>query len=162
MIPTPLARDAVNRSGQAKRYLEQGEVNLQDWIAATPMWPTPTATMADRGGRGDLLQAARGNTSPSGRFATPEPKRWPTPCATDYKGPNPLTRQPCDDDLPTRVLRDSFATPTARDWRSGKASPETHAKNSRPLSEQIGGSLNPTWVEALMGFPFGWTDTDLT
>jgi DNA (cytosine-5)-methyltransferase 1 len=50
------------------------------------------------------------------------------------------------------------ATPTARDWRSGKASEETHARNSRPLSEQIGGSLNPTWVEWLMGWPLGWTD----
>ena len=28
----------------------------------------------------------------------------------------------------------------------------------RPLSEQIGGSLNPTWVEWLMGWPLGWTD----
>jgi DNA (cytosine-5)-methyltransferase 1 len=32
--PTPLARDAHNRSGQAKRYLEQGRVNLQDRMAA--------------------------------------------------------------------------------------------------------------------------------
>jgi hypothetical protein len=33
-FPTPLARDATNRSGQAKRYLEQGRVNLQDRMAA--------------------------------------------------------------------------------------------------------------------------------
>jgi hypothetical protein len=51
-----------------------------------------------------------------------------------------------------------FATPTARDWRSGKASQATMDKNSRPLIEQIGGSLNPTWVEWLMGWPLGWTD----
>jgi hypothetical protein len=50
-----------------------------------------------------------------------------------------------------------LATPTARDWRSGKASEATHAKNSRPLSEQVGGALNPTWVEWLMGFPLEWT-----
>jgi hypothetical protein len=31
-------------------------------------------------------------------------------------------------------------------------------RNARPLSEQIGGSLNPTWVEWLMGWPLGWTD----
>ena len=57
--------------------------------------------------------------------------------------------------------RTEFATPTARDWRSGKASEETHCKNSRPLSEQVGGALNPTWVEWLMGFPKGWTDLDV-
>lgn len=28
----------------------------------------------------------------------------------------------------------------------------------RPMSEQIGGSLNPDWVEVLMGWPKGWTD----
>ena len=54
----------------------------------------------------------------------------------------------------------SLPTPTARDWRSGKASQATHDKNSRPLSEQIGGQLNPTWVEWLMGFPLGWTALD--
>jgi len=50
------------------------------------------------------------------------------------------------------------ATPTSLDWRSGKASQATLEKNSRPLSEQVGGSLNPTWVEWLMEFPIGWTD----
>lgn len=51
-----------------------------------------------------------------------------------------------------------FPTPTARDWRSRKASQATMEKNARPLSEMIGGSLNPTWVEWLMGWPLGWTD----
>jgi DNA (cytosine-5)-methyltransferase 1 len=50
-----------------------------------------------------------------------------------------------------------WPTPTGRDWRSGKASPETMAKNSRPLSEVAGGQLNPSWVDWLMGFPIGWT-----
>lgn len=49
------------------------------------------------------------------------------------------------------------ATPTARDWRSGKASQATMDRNSRPLSEQVGGQLNPPWVEWLMGWPIGWT-----
>jgi hypothetical protein len=30
-------------------------------------------------------------------------------------------------------------------------------RNSRPLSEQVGGQLNPTWVEWLMGWPIEWT-----
>ncbi len=50
-----------------------------------------------------------------------------------------------------------WPTPTARDWRSGKASPATHARNARPLNEKVGGNLNPTWTEWLMGFPLGWT-----
>ena len=55
-----------------------------------------------------------------------------------------------------------WATPTARDWRSGAASQETLERNARPLSEQIGavqsGPLSAAWVEQLMGFPEGWTD----
>lgn len=84
-----------------------------------------------------------------------------------------------------------WATPAARDWKSGKASQETMKGNSRPLNEQVTnwatptssmitdgdmaqakfhsserpnyqsvntGSLNPDWVEALMGYPPGWTD----
>lgn len=50
-----------------------------------------------------------------------------------------------------------LATPTARDWRSGQASAETHDRNARPLSEQVGGLLNPRFVEAMMLLPIGWT-----
>lgn len=87
--------------------------------------PTATATMGDRGGRGDLTQALRGNESPSGRYTLP--------------------------------------TLTARDWRSGKASEATLAKNSRPLNETIyamgqTGRANPEWLELFMMFPQRWTD----
>jgi len=80
---------------------------------------------------------------------------WPTPtvCGNyNRKGASPTS----GDGLATAVLK--CATPTAKDWRSGKASDATMERNSRPLSEQIGGSLNPTWVEWLMGWPLGWTD----
>jgi hypothetical protein len=56
------------------------------------------------------------------------------------------------------VAATMWPTPLSRDWRSGKASQATHDKNARPLSETVGGQLNPTWVEWLMGFPLGWTD----
>lgn len=65
--------------------------------------------------------------------------------------------------LPMLVPRTSdtgsgfWATPTSRDWRSGKASQKTMGRNSRPLSEQVGGHLNPDWVEWLMGYPIGWS-----
>lgn len=64
-----------------------------------------------------------------------------------------------------------YPTPRASDWRSGSVSEQTHGKNSRPLCEQIvrmeasgdstrPTSLNPAWVEWLMGFPIGWTDCE--
>lgn len=80
---------------------------------------------------------------------------WPTPRSTDGSkgGPGRSKKRAGGGNLRTFV-----ATPTARDWKSGKASQATMDRNARPLSEQIGGSLNPTWVEWLMGWPLGWTD----
>jgi hypothetical protein len=82
-------------------------------------------------------------------------KTWPTPIASDSRGSSGQQRPGKQVQLVDAV---KFATPLSRDWRSGKASQATLNKNSRPLNEQIGGSLNPTWVEWLMGWPLGWTD----
>ena len=55
-----------------------------------------------------------------------------------------------------------LATPTKRDWKSGKASEATHARNSRPLSEQsyrgggIGTAALLILVEWMMGYPKAW------
>ena len=62
------------------------------------------------------------------------------------------------DGLATAIRR--LPTLLARDWRSGKASATTIAKNSRPLSETIGGTLNPAWCEWFMGWPIGWTASE--
>ncbi len=110
---------------------------------------TPIAAMA--------RDAVRSPAFAKGRAPSPQEfvKRWPTPtvCGNyNRKGASPTS----GDGLATAVLK--CATHTARDWRSGKASQATMERNSRPLSEQIGGSLNPTWVEWLMGWPLGWTD----
>lgn len=63
------------------------------------------------------------------------------------------------------VLGRRLATPTARDWRSGKASEETLAKNSRPLNEQLC-ALGITEATALlaiylwlMAWPLDYADT---
>jgi hypothetical protein len=62
------------------------------------------------------------------------------------------------------VKRQAWPTPTAGIHRSGQTSEATATKNSRPLQERVErggqGRLNPAWVEALMGFPAGWTLTD--
>lgn len=112
-------------------------------------WPTPLTTGLDGGSNSRKAAKDRG--------------MWPTPRASDgEKGSR--TREGAlkelargkNCDLPMAAML--WATPTARDWKSGKASEATMARNSRPLSEQVGGSLNPTWVEWLMGWPLEWTD----
>jgi len=53
--------------------------------------------------------------------------------------------------------RGLWPTPTTQD-ASNNGGPSQHERNSKPLNAEVGGSLNPTWVEWLMGFPEGWTD----
>ena len=50
--------------------------------------------------------------------------------------------------------RQTYPTPTASE-RSG-VNPKTG--KGEGLSKQMGGQLNPDWVEWLMGWPIGWTD----
>jgi hypothetical protein len=57
--------------------------------------------------------------------------------------------------LATQVAQ--FPTPTRRDYKSGTGA-QPREGHSPPLSNAIGGTLNPMWVEWLMGWPLGWTD----
>lgn len=83
---------------------------------------------------------------------------WPTPRANERQ-----QRNSRDGYVALSLKVKTWATPAARDWRSGKASQATMERNSRPLNEQMetgtgqGGALSPAWVETLMGYPPGWT-----
>ena len=48
-----------------------------------------------------------------------------------------------------------FPTPKAQNCRGNG---EKHGEGGQSLDVSVGGRLNPTWVEWLMGFPLGWTD----
>jgi len=93
----------------------------------------------------------------------PEPKNFPTPTAQDSKndgGPSQYRRK----SLPLNAIVKNFPTPTAPgkhqvgtigEW-GGSGNPLRTPENTRIKT----GSLNPTWVEWLMGFPIGWTDLE--
>lgn len=53
---------------------------------------------------------------------------------------------------------EKFATPQARDYRSGSLARWADPRRSRNLNDQVGGLLNPEWEEWLMGWPIGWTE----
>jgi hypothetical protein len=126
---------------------------LEDLGESSVTWPRSGMTA---GGRCWELPMLEHRISGTGSGLLP---RFPTPLVG---GTGPSTHGQISGqfrrEMAKAFARWPVATPTARDWRSGKASQATHARNSRPLSEQIGGSLNPTWVEWLMGWPLGWTD----
>jgi len=49
-----------------------------------------------------------------------------------------------------------WPTPQSRDWKGPQG--QSYKGIAHDLPGQIGGQLNPTWVEWLMGFPGEWTD----
>ena len=50
-----------------------------------------------------------------------------------------------------------WPTPTAHNAKETNA-PSEALRNEPSLASRVGGKLNPTWVEWLMGWPLGWTD----
>ena len=81
-----------------------------------------------------------------------------TPTAQDAKNSTLPQSQVKRDSLVGDVMKEMFATPQARDYRTGQTSRWEDKNRNRNLNDQCGGQLNPEWVEWLMGFPVGWTD----
>jgi hypothetical protein len=88
-------------------------------------------------------------------------EKLPTPQASDYitkktsaswkeKGGVNFT-------LSNPDIQAKWPTPTAHNAKETNA-PSEALRNEPTLASRVGGKLNPTWVEWLMGWPLGWTD----
>jgi hypothetical protein len=95
-------------------------------------------------------------------------KLWPTPRSCSAMAAENIQNRVNDKfpNLESVVARTMWPTPTTRDHKGGRK-PETLAESGRGETNSLNdavtvrdqhGSLNPTWVEWLMGFPTGWTD----
>jgi hypothetical protein len=126
--PTPMASDGVKPSAGKRRDA--------DLSHQTRLWGTPSVADADGGrmrrggGRSDEL-LLKGEAARVAHL-------WATPTARDHKdGSTTLTNTPVNGLLGRQVL--------------------TTAPAGTAISEQRR-TLNPLFVEALMGWPLGWTD----
>ncbi len=97
------------------------------------MWPTPDAASGKRGGT--LKRGRRASGANRQVSINDQVKMWPTATARDYKG----GRTP--ETLAQAGRNETNSLPDAVNAQMGKT-----------------GSLNPQWVEWLMGYPEGWTD----
>jgi len=115
------------------------------------LWPTPIHSEARQG-----LQIRRPGKKGKQQSLTTAVRIWPTPRASSG-GPDfaKLERSKTGMRLPTAVAL--YPTPTVQDAKNNGAQAQQE-RNMRPLNAVIGGSLNPEWVEWLMGWPGGWTD----
>lgn len=123
-------------------------------------WPTPRANKTSE--ENEETWRIRNEV---GKVSTPPlthaVKMWPTPCSRDWKDSPGMSTEGINPDGSTRnrtdqLARAVYATPQSRDHRTGETSRQD--RNQVNLNDQIGGQLNPNWVEWLMGWPIGWTD----
>jgi hypothetical protein len=133
-------------------------VSLTDKVrtgnSVTPRVPTPKAAAAgadfakmDRSGTGLSLQTVVAMSVPR----IPTPKSEDGQCSGGHRDK--------DDTLYGMICRPKrIPTPTTQDAsNNGPASQQE--RNTKPLNAEVGGPLNPDWVEWLMGWPIGWTDS---
>jgi hypothetical protein len=92
-----------------------------------------------------------------------EKRLWPTPLNSDWKNMDTAKQQSLSKEAklwPTPTSRDGKGGYIGGRIRNGKISRDTldvtvqHTDNKN----KTGGTLNPNWVEWLMGYPIGWTD----
>lgn len=109
------------------------------------LWPTATT------------DSASDRSTPYAQGGTPlalAVKMWPTPTTRDWKDGSAEACQSVPvNGLLGRVVH-QFPTPRAQ---SAHGSGPSRVGNKADLQTIVGGSLNPDWVEWLMGFPIGWT-----
>lgn len=143
--------------------MRNGECFLQPMLVPTTKGKgygssVPTPTVYDATGKGTPRLAS--NLEDGGRHGVSLHHfvaMWPTPTTCgNYNRPGASKTSGLG--LATAVKM--YPTACARDFRTpGKSRMErTGQKNGDNLPQVIGGALNPTWVEWLMGWPLGWTD----
>lgn len=158
--PTPRAADSYERRNWAtvKRIVEEGgDITLTSAVryderAKQERFPTPRAEDSQCAG------AHRGEPD----TLTAYTQRWPTPKSRDWKNATGGEHR----DSPDLNVAVHWPTPLASDGSHG---PDT-ARAARPgsggddlataVSRGAKGQLSPDWVEALMGWPAGWTSLD--
>lgn len=137
-------------------YLPQAlELHTSD--GAGSYLPTPTASSAGTNGKSKCPETGKWINARPSLSTMASQNLWPTPRANDSlkRGEFDVTNP--RNGLPAAVKR--WPTPVATDGKAGFGQGDTTRKSPR-LQTVIGGQLNPTWVEWLMGFPPGWTALD--
>ncbi len=149
MWATPRAGDFKGAGSGTKdrsiqKRLDKGQQDLSEQVQAVHrgMWPTPSANQYETKDLDKMLERrarckeSSGNGNGFGLTLANAARMWPTLTASDHKGSG------------EKIIR-----------KDGKSRMDRldYATEQDPAVKQRGASLNPTWVEGLMGYPQGWT-----
>jgi hypothetical protein len=154
MWATPKASDAI--TGTTARTSGRSPEKTTHLAAQVHLCPTPRAADGEKGQRtrqGAEKEANRGHGIDLPLFVQLFPT--PTVCGNhNRKGSSAKS----GDGLATAVKM--LSTPTVNDSKNN-SSPSRCRCHTAALDVVAGGSLNPGWVEWLMGFPNGWTNIEI-
>ena len=143
-----------------------------DSLSSRGAWPTPCAILHNDGedpaqwlARAEALKAKHHNGNGAGMPLAVAARLWPTATCGDAIGSgsrNTATSKAHPGiSLTDAVLGDGgkgrWPTPAATDHKGSYAPGQR--RGQLPDAVQCHGRLNADWVEALMGFPAGWTRT---
>ena len=129
LFPTPTALDHF--PAHTPEYIAKKRAEghgMSNLNDAIAMWPTPTGTLGTKGGAVTPNKGRDGGTLVEALSLT----MWPTPTAVTDTGGAALCK-----------------------WGGSGARAKLR---TMVTPQELNGSLNPTWVEWLMGWPLGWTD----
>jgi len=166
----PVDKDGNPVKGPDQRWYdpETGRLVQKGLTQVAQMWPTPQANKMTKSG--EIVNQdgtpwdgiSKPHSSKTGKPITTALSDavmfWPTPHGFTKDG---KTNGPSGNELGRAVNQSMWPTPATRDYRSpNKKSYKERGggKKGEQLPNAIGGSLNPPWVEWLMGWPIGWTD----
>jgi len=147
--PTPLAQEA--KHGTVTEWeLTTDRIGTKESLRvkvakAEQQWPTPTSMTGGEGVAPSHVDGTHGwniGAAVQDSMSENPQKNWPTPSARDWK------------DTPGMAQSATNADGSHRD-RTDQLPRKVYA--NEPTGTTQGGSLNPTWVEWLMGYPDEWT-----
>jgi hypothetical protein len=139
----------IGPTGSVRKINRQGTNGSAGLGRVVKMWPTIKASDGEHGGPNQR--------DSSGNPALPAAvKMWSTPAAQDAKNGSLPISQVDRDTLPGDVLK-MWATPQTTNAH-GKGQ---HGQGGDNLQTQCDGSLNPDWVDCLVGLPMGWTNPEV-
>ena len=166
--------DRTGQNGEA-RLANGHALTLNDQTKTPKLWPTPSAGNFNDGESLETWEARREankakgiNGNGQGTPLAIAAKLWPTPTVPNGGRRNPegtsITGKKPDGGKAQIDIREfavrMLPTPQAHDAAKGDPARVNRfgtEHGGRNLNDEMGGSLNPEFVEVLMGYPIGWT-----